>query len=230
MTGSTTRLPALAIAAGLLLQAPAMLAQTPAAKFVDSARVAIDRAVRDMDPAGLDSISTFLDRALVAFPDDPYLLHYRGYARYWQVAGLFMGGHKDAAPPLIQQGLTDLKKSAEKLAWPETIQLEACLNSYLIAIDPGNGPTLGPLTGRLSGEATKMAPNNPRVLLLQAIIAERTPPSMGGGTARARELAEKSLAAFADDHPGPLAPSWGRGEADALVKRLSSTAGRTPNG
>lgn len=229
MTRSKTRLPAIAAMAGLLFLAPAIDAQTPAAKFVDSARVGIDRAAHDMDQSGLDRMVTLLDRALVAFPDDPYVLHYRGYARYWQVAGLFMGGHKDAATPLIQQGLADLKKSADKLSWPETIELEACLNSFLIAIDPGNGPTLGPLTGRLSGEATKMAPNNPRVLFLQATLAERTPPSMGGGVARAKELAEKAVAAFADDHPGPLAPSWGRDDADALVKRLSS-AGRAPNG
>jgi hypothetical protein len=203
--------------------------QTPAAKFVDSARVGIDRAVHEMDPSGLDRMATLLDRALVVFPADPYLLHYRGYVRYWQVVGLFMGGQKEAASPLIQQGLADLEKSAERLSWPETLQLEACLNGLLISIDPGNGPTLGPLAGRLSGEATKMAPNNPRVLLLQAYLAERTPSSMGGGPARARELADKAAAAFADDHPGPLAPSWGRDEADALVKRLSS-ADRKPNG
>ena len=228
MMHSRVHLPGIAAVVGCLIHAAAVRAQTQAAKFVDSARVGIDRAVHDMDPSGLDRMVTLLDRALVAFPDDPYLLHYRGYARYWQVAGALMGGHKEAGPPLVQQGLADLKKSADRLPWPETIQLEACLNSFLIAIDPGNGPTLGPLTGRLSGEATKMAPNNPRVLLLQATVAERTPQSMGGGPARARELAERAVAAFADDHPGPLAPSWGRDEAEALVRRLSS-ASRTPN-
>jgi hypothetical protein len=192
----------------------------------------IDRAVHDMDPSGLDRAVTLLDRALVVFPDDAYLLHYRGYARYWQVVGAFMAGHKDAASPTIELGLADLKKSAEHLSWPETIQLEACLNGFLIAIDPGNGPTLGPMTGRLSGEATRMAPNNPRVLLLQAYLAEGTPASMGGGAARAKELAAKAVAAFPDDHPAPLAPSWGKEEADELVKRLGSAGGggdRPPN-
>ena len=202
-----------------------VVAQTPAAKFVDSGSVEIDRALHDMDGERLDRAVLLLDRALVAFPDDPYLLHYRGYATYWKVAVQFMMGQKEGTTPLISRALADLGKSAEKLSWPETLQLEACLNGFLIALDPGKGPTLGPLTGRLSNEASKFGPNNPRVFLLQAYLAEGTPASMGGGAARARELAAKAIAAFADDHPGPLAPKWGRAEAEALQRRLEKSGG-----
>jgi len=198
-------------------------AQTAAAKFVDSARVEIDHALHDMDNDRLDRAVVLLDRALVAFPDDAYLLHYRGYATYWKVAVAFMMGQKEETTPMIRQALADLGKSAEKLPWAETVQLEACLNGFLIALDPGKGPTLGPLTARLSSEATKLGPNNPRVFLLQAYLAEGTPASMGGGAARARELAAKAAAAFADDHPGPLAPSWGRAEVEALQRRLEKS-------
>jgi hypothetical protein len=216
------------LAAALVLSTTASKsnAQTPAARFVDSARVMIDHAVGAMDPDALDQATVLLDRALVAFPDDPYLLHYRGYAAYWKATGAFMGGQKEGAIPFITQALADLKTSAEHLAWPETTQLEANLNGYLIAIDPGNGPTLGPLTGRLSGEATKMGPNNPRVLLLQAYLAQATPESMGGGVARAKELVSNALAAFATDHPAPLAPAWGRAEAEALQRRLGPSEPR----
>ena len=205
----------------LALVAAPLLAQTPASRFVDSARVEIDRAVHDMDPDRLDRTLLLLDRALVAFPGDPYLLHYRGYAAYWKVAGAMMGGRRDGMAPVIKQALADLSKSAEHLAWPETVQLEACMNAFLIMMDPGNGPVLGPLTGRLSGEATKMGPQNPRVLVLQAYLAEGTPASMGGGKARAKALADRAVAALPDDHPAPLAPSWGREEALALQARLS---------
>ena len=121
--------------ATLFLAGHSAAAQTPAARFVDSARVTIDRAVSDMDPTGLDGAITLLDRALVVFPDDAYLLHYRGYARYWQVVGTFMAGKKETTPPTIQLALADLRKSAERLSWPETLQLEASLNGLLIAID-----------------------------------------------------------------------------------------------
>jgi hypothetical protein len=209
----------------LLMAAQKSGAQTPAARFVDSARVEMDRALRDMDPVRIDRTIVMLDRALVAFPDDPYLLHYRGYALYWKAAGAFMGGKKEQATPFVKEGLANLAKSADRLPWAETIQLEASMNGFLIAIDPGNGPTLGPLTGRLTAEATKLAPDNPRVLLLQAYLAEATPPSMGGGKTRAKELASRAVAAFANDHPGPLAPAWGKDEATDMVRRLSRANG-----
>ena len=199
-------------------------AQTPAARFVDSARVEIDRAVHDMDMARLDQAGVLLDRALVAFPDDPYLLHYRGYLAYRQVTGMMMSGASDSIAPVIARGLADLTKSAERLAWPETLQLEACLNALRIPLEPGSGMTLGPLTGRLSGEASKMGPENPRVALLQAYLAERTPEAMGGGTDKAKQLAAKALALFGRDQPAPLAPDWGKDEAEALLARLSKSS------
>ena len=227
MNGSPRFRRVLAIGTSILLTAGApasvLLAQTPAARFVDSARVEIDRAIHDMDMARLDRTTVLLDRALVAFPDDPYALHYRGYVAYLKVMGAMMGGDKSNAGPVISRGLADLAKSAERLAWPETIQLEAALNAFRIAIEPGSGPTLGPLTGRLSAEASKMGPNNPRVALLQAYMAEGTPESMGGGAERARALAAKAVSLFASDHPAPLAPSWGKDEADTLLRRLSGS-------
>src|SRR5476649_1058191 len=110
----------LAASLALILVAAPLLAQTPAARFVDSARVEIDHAVHDMDQGRLDRTMLLLDRALVAFPDDPYLLHYRGYAAYWKVAGAMMGGHMEGMAPVIKQALADLAKSADHLAWPET--------------------------------------------------------------------------------------------------------------
>jgi hypothetical protein len=200
-------------------------AQTPAAHFVDSARTEIEQAVRDMDMGRLDQTKILLDRALVAFPDDPYLLHYRGYLAYREATALLMMDQKTTLPDVITAGLADLSKSAEHLSWPETVQLEACLDAMRIPLEPGSGMTLGPLTGRLSAEAGKMGPANPRVALLQAYLARSTPESMGGGAARARALADKAVKLFADDHPGPLAPAWGKDEATSLRSRLADSTG-----
>ena len=211
--------------AGALAIGAALHAQTPAARFVDSARVEIERAVSGMDMARLEQVGVLLDRALVAFPDDPYLLHYRGYLAYRQATAHLMMGEKEMLAPIVARGLSDLSKSAERLSWAETIQLQACLNALRIPLEPGSGMTLGPLTGRLSAEALKMAPNNPRVLLLQAYMAQATPESMGGGAERAKALVAKAVAAFAEDKPAPLAPSWGKAEAEALQARLARGAG-----
>jgi hypothetical protein len=219
---------AVVVAASLFAAQHSAQAQTPAAKFVDSARVELDRAVHDMDAGRIDRTIILLDRALVAFPDDPYLLHYRGFAAYWRATGAFMSGMKEKALPDITQGLADLAKSAEHLPWPETFELEAALNGFRMAIDPGLGPTIGPLTARLSGEASKLGPNNPRVFLLQAYLAEMAPPAMGGGPARVKAMVDKAIAAFSDDHPAPLAPAWGREEAESMQRRLAAAAAK-PN-
>ncbi len=195
-------------------------AQTPAATFVDSARVEIDRAVHDMDMARLDSAGLLLDRALVAFPDDAYLLHYRGYLAYRRASALLMMGDKASLGDVIAGGLADLAKSAATLHWPETIELEASLNAMRIPLEPGSGMTLGPLTGRLTAEASKLGPDNPRVALLQAYVADETPASMGGGTERTRTLVARALALFENDHPTALAPAWGKDEARAFQARL----------
>jgi hypothetical protein len=212
--------------AGAMMCSSAIRAQTPAARFVDSASTEIERAVHDMDMSRLDQVGVLLDRALVAFPDDPYVLHYRGYLAYRQVTGLLMMGEKSKALPVITRGLADLAKSAEHLSWPETVQLEACLNALRIPLEPGSGMTLGPLTGRLSGQAMKMGPANPRVALLQAYMAGATPETMGGGSEKAKALVDKALALFGDDHPAALAPAWGKDEAIALQAKYAKKSER----
>jgi hypothetical protein len=212
--------------AGAMMCSSAIRAQTPAARFVDSASTEIERAVHDMDMSRLDQVGVLLDRALVAFPDDPYVLHYRGYLAYRQVTGLLMMGEKSKALPVITRGLADLAKSAEHLSWPETVQLEACLNALRIPLEPGSGMTLGPLSGRLSGQATKMGPTNPRVALLQAYMAQATPETMGGGSEKAKALVDKALALFGGDHPVALAPAWGKDEAIALQTKYAKKSER----
>ena len=72
-------------------------AQTLAAKFVDSARVEIERASTTRDNAGLARVVVLLDRALIASPNDAYLLHYRGYAAYRQAVQCFITGNMPCA-------------------------------------------------------------------------------------------------------------------------------------
>ncbi|MDQ6611494.1 MAG: hypothetical protein M3Y64_03595, partial [Gemmatimonadota bacterium] len=81
-------------------------AQTPATKFVDSARVEIDKAALANDTARLSGAVLLLDHALVTFPGDVYLLHYRGYARYRQAVNAFAAGTVQAASPFVEQGIT----------------------------------------------------------------------------------------------------------------------------
>lgn len=194
---------------------------TPAAKFVDSARVEIDAAVQANDMARLDRTIVLLDRALTAFPKDAYVLHYRGYANYRRVVNLFRSNGMQQAGALISTAIGDLQQSSDKLHWAESLSLLSALQGFRIALDPSLGQELGMEIGSLTGEAARLGPNNPRVLLIAAYAAQNTPPEYGGGLDKARALAERAVAAFATDKPGPLAPAWGKEEAQALLKQLS---------
>lgn len=203
-------------------------AQTPAAKFVDSARTEIEAAVAASDTARLSGAVLLLDRALVAFPGDAYALHYRGYAVYRQVIDLFQADRMGAATPLINRAAADLEASSAKLQWPETYSLLATLTAFRIGQDPSQGMTLGPQVGELSAQASRLGPNNPRVLYLQAVGAFNTPPEYGGGVDQARTLIMRALEAFKTDKPGPLAPSWGLNEAMAFEKQIHSSLMELP--
>ncbi|MEO7363856.1 MAG: hypothetical protein ABI120_26235 [Gemmatimonadaceae bacterium] len=194
---------------------------TPAAKFVDSARVEIDAAALADDAPRLERAVVLLDRALTAFPKDVYLLHYRGYANYRRVVHLFRANDMQQAGPLIASAIADLQASSDKLHWAESFALLSGLQGFRIALDPSLGQELGMEIGALSGEAARYGPNNPRVLLMAAYSMQNMPPEYGGGLDKARALAERAIAAFASDTPGPLAPTWGKAEAQALLKTLS---------
>jgi hypothetical protein len=206
----------LAIAA---IAANSMSAQTPAAKFVDSARVEIDKSAITNDTARLGKAVVLLDRALIAFPNDAYLLHYRGYARYRQSINA-LAVSAAAASPFIEKGIADLERSGDKLKWPETWSLLYALNSFRLAVDPSLAPTLGPELGEIAGKAHQLGPNNPRVLYIEAVGMTRTPVEYGGGMDKARVLIDRALKAFETDKPAPLAPSWGLEAATAFKKQV----------
>ena len=199
-------------------------AQTLAAKSVDSARTEIDAAVAANDSARLASAGLLLDHALVTYPGDPYLQHYRGYVAYRQVIDLYRTGRMSVAAPLIDRATADLQASSAKLQWSETFALLATVTGLRIVIDPSDAVTLGPLAGELSAHATQLGPDNPRVLYLQAVAALNTPPEYGGGVEVARALIKRSLDAFKTNTRGPLAPSWGLREATGLEKQIHPRA------
>ena len=203
-------------------------AQTPAATLVDSARTEIDLAYAARDTARLARTVGRLDRALAAYPDDPYVLHYRGYAGYRQVVLLFMSKNPGGAAPIIARAMSDLEKSGEKLAWPETFAVLASVSGLAIAIDPNRAMELGPQIGMLQGRAMQLGPLNPRVWLVAGIAAHNTPPEYGGGLDKAREMLKKAVMLFGTDVPGRLAPAWGRDEAAAYLKSLDAVGEKRP--
>jgi len=215
---NSTRVFALLLAAAVL--AAPCSAQTPAARLVDSARVSYDRLIAFDDTVGLGRIETLLDRALQAFPGDPYLQHYRGLVGYRH--GLIdMESNPRRATTNLTIAAGMLSSADAKLPWPESAALLASTYGLLIGLDQSRGMELGQHVGELQGRAMSVGANNPRVYLIIGQALANTPPEWGGGVDKARALITKAVELFATDVPAPLAPTWGREEAVATLARMN---------
>jgi tetratricopeptide (TPR) repeat protein len=219
-----------AIAATALAAAPAA-AQPNAARdrWADSARREIEAAVPTGDRARLAGARLLLERALAAFPDDPLLQHYQGYA-LWREASLALGQEDTGrARLLLDQADDALERSAKRLALPETYALRSSVIGQLIGTskNPLDGMRLGPKSSGLMDQAAEGdGARNPRVWLLKGMSAVHTPAMFGGGLDRAAAHLQRALELFAADRPAPPAPAWGHADAYVWLGQVEAKRGR----
>ena len=183
-------------------------------KWADSARIEIEAATALGSLDRLRQAGALLERALTAFPDDPMLLHYLGYARYREAT--IMQGMKrdeDEYRPLLEAADSLLERSASKLQLAESYAIRSSVIGQLIGSNPLRGMTLGRKSSGAMDRAVEVGPNNPRVWLLRGIGAMFTPSLFGGGLDKAEEYLNKAAALFPSDAPAPPMPAWGHAEA-----------------
>jgi tetratricopeptide (TPR) repeat protein len=185
------------------------------AGWADSAARLIDKATFASDLAGLRSARSLLDKALIAYPNDPLLLHYQGYELYREANLLDgIGGSQAADVPLVAAtALTKLQQSLAAGPIPETHALVAMMMGRIIGLDQTSGPRLGPQIPQEMNAAVQSGPTNPRVWLLRGIQSFYTPVQYGGGLPTAEGQLNRAIALFETDNPTPPAPSWGKAEA-----------------
>jgi tetratricopeptide (TPR) repeat protein len=210
-----------------VVPAPALHAQalTGAAKWADSARREIDAATLSGDLTRLVAARTLLDRALTAFPNDPLLQHYQGYAMY-RMLNVAPATSKDDVAGYVGAARDFLQRSNSKRPMAESYILLSAIYGREIAADPSLGQTLGMEIQQVTGEARALGPNNPRVFLLQGQGAMFTPPEWGGGPAAAEKLLARAVELFATDHPAAPEPAWGKAEAYAWLGQVYASTGR----
>ena len=196
-------------------------------KWADSARVEIEAATLGGNLDGFRNVKAMLERALTAFPNDPLLQHYMGYALYREAA--LMQGMKrdgDEIRPVLEAADEVLEKSARKLDMAETHALRSSVIGQLIGSNPLRGMTLGPKSSAAMDRAVELGPNNPRVWLMRGMSAMFTPGMFGGGQDKADAYLTKSIALFATDKPTPPAPAWGHADAWIWLGQLRQQQGR----
>jgi tetratricopeptide (TPR) repeat protein len=89
----------------------------------------------------------------------------------------------------------------------------------------GNAMELGLAAGDAMGTAVKMAPDNPRVLVLDATNAFHTPAEYGGGADKAETGLRKALASFDREPANRPWPNWGRFDAHVWLGQVLAARG-----
>jgi tetratricopeptide (TPR) repeat protein len=202
---------------------------TGVAKWADSARVLIEVATAKADAAALEQAVAVLDRVLTVTPDEPMLLHYKGYALFRQ-GGLLMGANRmKEAKEVLEAADAALEQSAKSLPWAETYALRAATLGQMIGAD-GNNPLTamrnGMKSGSLMDRAVALGPDNPRVWVLKGSGEFHTPKMFGGGAENAERSLLKARALIGSDRPQPPRPAWGAMDLHLWLGQVYSQLGR----
>jgi tetratricopeptide (TPR) repeat protein len=202
-------------------QAPdaATLAETIQAQAIEAGDLGDER--------GLEEARALAERALTAYPDDPYLLHYYGYVLY-RIASRH-GCDEEAEPEcvwkLLQRAEDVLEASLDAKPMAETYALQASVYGLMIGEKNELGSLLGQQIDGIQSRALSLDPDNPRVWLLKGIGELYTPEAFGGGPEAALRSLEQAAEAFETDAPAPPEPRWGRVDVHVWLGQVHAARG-----
>jgi len=218
----------------LLAGAPAIAAHsTPVGVARSSAHWAyIERRIESsyfqQDAAGLTRVAATLSPAGAGgdAKDAEWLDYYAALAAYR--LALLARSDEARAWPYTQQCIDRLDRvlvvdsgSAEALA------LQAACLALQSNLDPWRSPLAAALSQARSDKALKLAPDNPRVLLLGALAARERPRLFGGDTQQAYRLMLQSVSAFERrGAQAPGLPAWGAADAFTYLAQDYLTRGQ----
>jgi tetratricopeptide (TPR) repeat protein len=218
----------------LLAGAPAIVAHaTPVGASPSSVHwTHVERRIESgyfqQDAAGLTGVAATLSPAVGAAgnaADVEWRNYYAALAAYR--LALLARGDETRAWPFAQQCIDRLNRvlvvdtdSAEALALQS-----ACL-ALQSKLDPWRSPLAAPLSQARGDKALKLAPDNPRVLLLGALATRERPRFFGGDSQQAFQLMLHSVSEFErSGAPAPGLPGWGAADAFTYLAQDYLTRG-----
>jgi hypothetical protein len=218
---------ALALVIGLLAVAPAMAAShapapAPAPVMQPSAYwLHIERRIESgyfhQDAESLTSLANTLSVAPGATTADTPDQEWRDYYGALVAYRLALLGRTDEtrAWPFAQQCIDRLNRVlVVDSASAEALALQSACLALQSNLDPWRSPLAAPMSRTRIDKALKLAPDNPRVLLLGALATRERPRFFGGDMQQAFALMQRAAAAFERQRP-PAAglPGWGAADA-----------------
>jgi tetratricopeptide (TPR) repeat protein len=144
--------------------------------------------------------------------------YYCGYADY-RLGVVIHRMDKEKAITYLDSAADHLKRATDlRSNFADAYALLGSCYGIKITHSPIKGIILGPMSQRAMDKAKAIAPENPRVALLDAIRIFNTPSMFGGGKdeglqamRRAAQLFERWMA------PDTLVPDWGKAEVYAWI-------------
>ncbi len=107
----------------------------------------------------------------------------------------------------------------------ESLALISAVEGARIAQNPDLGMTLGMKSSMQIDRAQRLAPSNPRVLVMSGLALYNTPPEYGGSIPDAEKKLTAALAAFAKEPASKPWPNWGRFDAHVWLGQARAHRG-----
>ncbi len=173
------------------------------------------------NPVVLSTLANNFER-IASVKNDQWLPYY--YAALCRVRLAFIQQDKEKIDDIADKAekLADQAKSLD----PDKAEM-LCLRSMIAAariqVNPMvRGAQYGPLAARYLEQAKQIAPDNPRIYLLQGQNAFYTPAQWGGGKDKAKPILNEALKKFKTFKPdNVLAPHWGKSLATYLLSQTN---------
>jgi len=204
-----------------------VLLASPALGGGDAALIAARRLIQDGfnrgdSPAILKSRGQLL--GMLAADPGSAEIHYGVALADWRAVPLLAGKNRDAAKRHCEEGLEHCDaalKADPRMA--EAMALKAGLQGMSIQFNGAAAIVLAPQMQANMARALELAPDNPRIHLLDGINTFHTPAFFGGGAERAMTKMRKAIDLFARGAgPDTTGTAWGHDDAYAWVGRAAA--------
>jgi len=177
----------------------------------------IESSYFQQDVAGLQSLAATLSSS--GSPpagdkkDEEWRSYYAGLLAYR--LALLAKDDESRAWPFTQHCVDDLNRAlALDTTSAEALALQSACLALQSHLDPWRSPFAAPLSKARAEKALKLAPENPRVLLLDARAAHDRPELFGGDDQRAFALMQRAVSAFEQQRERASGlPGWGAADA-----------------
>jgi tetratricopeptide (TPR) repeat protein len=168
-------------------------------------------AVDEGDVEKLKEISTKLER-LSTFGDKKWIVDYYLALNNYRISTILYE-NKEMSEKYLESSKELIQKSiAGKDDFAESHALFTSILGMEIGFKPQLGMTNGIQSGREIEKAKKLAPENPRVYMIDGTGKLYTPVMFGGGIDKAIGLFEKAAELFLQEKDMGIYPDWGRDE------------------